>query len=91
MFLKEFPIKPYIFHFPSVPDGAPRAIRAQILNESAIAVAWLPPMSNVQNGRIVGYKIFYGHDTDKIPDSVPFNKKWYEVVQGQDARVSGII
>ena len=49
-------------------------------------MAWLPPLSNVQNGRIIGYKIFYDYDYDKLSESMPL--KGIEKVLGQDARVN---
>ncbi|XP_057298434.1 receptor-type tyrosine-protein phosphatase delta-like [Hydractinia symbiolongicarpus] len=41
------------------PQGAPRAVRAQALNDSAIAVTWLSEVSLTSLGRVIGYRIHY--------------------------------
>lgn len=42
-----------------VPDGAPQSVQAQALDDSTIAITWRPPKTVLQNGRIIGYKIYY--------------------------------
>ena len=41
-----------------VPQGAPRSVRAFAINDTSIALTWLPPGHGLDGGRIVGYKIY---------------------------------
>lgn len=44
-------------HYFPVPEGAPRDIRVQALNDSAISVSWKEPTE--KSGRIRGYFVYY--------------------------------
>ena len=73
----------FVIHFFIVSKGAPRAVRAQPLNDTTIAITWLPPDSKLQNGRISGYKIFYVETYKHKVYNIEVEKKIY----GADSRV----
>ncbi|XP_065658279.1 receptor-type tyrosine-protein phosphatase delta-like [Hydra vulgaris] len=65
-----------------VPEGAPQSVQAQALNDTFIAVTWLPPLLSLQNGRIFGYKIYYR----KHKDATEFGEEYYIKLYGDSLR-----
>ncbi|KAK9504659.1 hypothetical protein O3M35_010943 [Rhynocoris fuscipes] len=43
----------------AVPTGQPQKVNATPVSPTEIKVSWTPPQSNMQNGDLLGYKIFY--------------------------------
>ncbi|CAG0892307.1 unnamed protein product [Darwinula stevensoni] len=43
----------------AVPTGEPRTVKTKAINANQVALSWLPPRENQQNGDLLGYKIFY--------------------------------
>ncbi|BES97569.1 Immunoglobulin V-set domain [Nesidiocoris tenuis] len=43
----------------AVPTGQPLRVNATPISPTEIRVSWTPPQSNMQNGDLLGYKIFY--------------------------------
>lgn len=61
-------------------------MQAEAMNDTTIAVTWLPPSSVRQNGRIIGYKVYY---SDWPNCRKGLNEKLEEfTVDGANARVS---
>ncbi len=58
----------------AVPTGAPQRIEARAISPTEVRISWLPPSTDLQNGDLLGYKIFYR------PKNVPENKEDIEVV-----------
>ncbi|XP_012554371.2 receptor-type tyrosine-protein phosphatase delta isoform X1 [Hydra vulgaris] len=65
-----------------VPEGAPQSVQAQALNDTFIAVTWLPPLLSLQNGRIFGYKIYYR----KHKDTAEFGEEYYIKLYGESLK-----
>lgn len=43
----------------AVPTGEPRAVEAEPVSSTEVRLRWQPPQQNMQNGDLLGYKIFY--------------------------------
>lgn len=43
----------------AVPTGEPRDVEATPLSPTEVRLTWTPPQQNMQNGDLLGYKIFY--------------------------------
>jgi protein sidekick len=43
----------------AVPTGAPREVKAKALSSTEVFLEWKPPKHDMQNGDLLGYKIFY--------------------------------
>ncbi|XP_055390625.1 protein sidekick isoform X4 [Condylostylus longicornis] len=43
----------------AVPTGEPRAVDAAPISSTEVRLRWKPPKQNMQNGDLLGYKIFY--------------------------------
>ncbi|XP_037919149.1 protein sidekick isoform X4 [Hermetia illucens] len=43
----------------AVPTGEPRAVEAAPISSTEVRLRWKPPKLNMQNGDLLGYKIFY--------------------------------
>ena len=71
-------------NFPLVPEGAPQSVQAQALNDTFIAVTWLPPLLSLQNGRIFGYKIYYM----KHKDTIEFGEEYVLKLYGDSIKVN---
>jgi protein sidekick len=48
-----------IFVGEAVPTGEPRNIEAVAISSTEVRLQWRPPKQNMQNGDLLGYKIFY--------------------------------
>ncbi|XP_054706957.1 protein sidekick-like [Uloborus diversus] len=48
-----------VFVGEAVPTGEPREIRVEAISATEIKVTWKPPPPALQNGDLLGYKIFY--------------------------------
>uniref|UniRef100_T1GDI4 Fibronectin type-III domain-containing protein n=1 Tax=Megaselia scalaris TaxID=36166 RepID=T1GDI4_MEGSC len=43
----------------AVPTGEPRSVEAAPISSTEVRLRWKPPKQNMQNGDLLGYKIFY--------------------------------
>ncbi|XP_011308943.1 protein sidekick isoform X2 [Fopius arisanus] len=43
----------------AVPTGEPQGVRALPISGTEVTLQWRPPLANMQNGDLLGYKIFY--------------------------------
>ncbi|KAG7208959.1 hypothetical protein KM043_015128 [Ampulex compressa] len=43
----------------AVPTGEPRHLQAEPFSSTEVQLRWKPPQANMQNGDLLGYKIFY--------------------------------
>ncbi|XP_012274978.1 protein sidekick isoform X2 [Orussus abietinus] len=43
----------------AVPTGEPQHVKAEPISSTEVHVKWKPPQPNMQNGDLLGYKIFY--------------------------------
>ncbi|XP_076674857.1 sidekick cell adhesion molecule isoform X2 [Andrena cerasifolii] len=43
----------------AVPTGEPQHLKAQPISSTEVHLRWKPPQANMQNGDLLGYKIFY--------------------------------
>ena len=47
------------FYFSLAPDGPPRNLTTVPKSSTTVSIAWIPPLENLQNGVITGYRIKY--------------------------------
>lgn len=59
-----------LFFFGSVPREAPRHLKCDVLNSTAIRVRWSAPLQS-QGGRIRGYVVFYTKVDDLGKELIP--------------------
>ena len=50
----------------AVPIGKPKAVTAEALTSTDVRITWQPPEEKDQNGKLLGFKIFYKSDKDPI-------------------------
>nr|XP_034188408.1 protein sidekick isoform X4 [Osmia lignaria] len=43
----------------AVPTGEPQHLKAESISSTEVQLRWKPPQANMQNGDLLGYKIFY--------------------------------
>ncbi|XP_066595112.1 protein sidekick isoform X2 [Prorops nasuta] len=43
----------------AVPTGEPQRVKAEPISSTEVLLKWKPPLANMQNGDLLGYKIFY--------------------------------
>ncbi|XP_063972668.1 protein sidekick isoform X2 [Diachasmimorpha longicaudata] len=43
----------------AVPTGEPQSVKAEPISGTEVTLQWKPPLANMQNGDLLGYKIFY--------------------------------
>ncbi|KAK2580567.1 hypothetical protein KPH14_007691 [Odynerus spinipes] len=43
----------------AVPTGVPQHVKAESISSTEVLLRWKPPQANMQNGDLLGYKIFY--------------------------------
>ncbi|XP_076288638.1 sidekick cell adhesion molecule isoform X2 [Lasioglossum baleicum] len=43
----------------AVPTGEPQHLKAESISSTEVLLRWKPPQANMQNGDLLGYKIFY--------------------------------
>lgn len=54
------PTKPVaVYVGEAVPTGEPRALEAVAISSTEVRLKWKPPKQSMQNGKLLGYKIFY--------------------------------
>ncbi|XP_037934636.1 protein sidekick isoform X4 [Teleopsis dalmanni] len=63
----------------AVPTGEPRAVDAAPISSTEVRLRWKPPKQSMQNGDLLGYKIFY-LVTDS-PQELEEGRKWEEEIE----------
>ncbi|XP_073831581.1 sidekick cell adhesion molecule isoform X13 [Musca autumnalis] len=63
----------------AVPTGEPRAVDAAPISSTEVRLRWKPPKQSMQNGDLLGYKIFY-LVTDS-PQELEEGKTWEEEIE----------
>uniref|UniRef100_A0A1I8MGE9 Uncharacterized protein n=1 Tax=Musca domestica TaxID=7370 RepID=A0A1I8MGE9_MUSDO len=63
----------------AVPTGEPRAVDAAPISSTEVRLRWKPPKQSMQNGDLLGYKIFY-LVTDS-PQELEDGKTWEEEIE----------
>ncbi|XP_059222213.1 protein sidekick isoform X2 [Stomoxys calcitrans] len=63
----------------AVPTGEPRAVDAAPISSTEVRLRWKPPKQSMQNGDLLGYKIFY-LVTDS-PQELEEGKSWEEEIE----------
>ncbi|KAH8387797.1 hypothetical protein KR093_009477, partial [Drosophila rubida] len=63
----------------AVPTGEPRAVDAAPISSTEVRLRWKPPKQSMQNGDILGYKIFYL--VTYSPQALDVGRKWEEEIE----------
>ncbi|XP_012155263.1 protein sidekick isoform X7 [Ceratitis capitata] len=63
----------------AVPTGEPRAVDAAPISSTEVRLRWKPPKQNMQNGDLLGYKIFYL--VIDSPQKLEEGRKWEEEIE----------
>ncbi|XP_030377973.1 protein sidekick [Scaptodrosophila lebanonensis] len=63
----------------AVPTGEPRAVDAAPISSTEVRLRWKPPKQSMQNGDILGYKIFYL--VTESPQVLEEGRKWEEEIE----------
>ncbi|KAH8397906.1 hypothetical protein KR222_006052, partial [Zaprionus bogoriensis] len=63
----------------AVPTGEPRAVEAAPISSTEVRLRWKPPKQSMQNGDILGYKIFYL--VTYSPQALEPGRKWEEEIE----------
>ncbi|XP_048522895.1 protein sidekick [Dendroctonus ponderosae] len=63
----------------AVPTGEPRALQAKPVSSTEVRLKWKPPQQHMQNGELLGYKIFYL--VINSPQELEDGKKWEEEIE----------
>ncbi|EDW06438.2 uncharacterized protein Dmoj_GI21512 [Drosophila mojavensis] len=63
----------------AVPTGEPRAVDAAAISSTEVRLRWKPPKQSMQNGDILGYKIFYL--VTYSPQALEPGRKWEEEIE----------
>ncbi|XP_032295839.1 protein sidekick isoform X5 [Drosophila virilis] len=63
----------------AVPTGEPRAVDAASISSTEVRLRWKPPKQSMQNGDILGYKIFYL--VTSSPQALEPGRKWEEEIE----------
>ncbi|XP_051864695.1 protein sidekick isoform X9 [Drosophila albomicans] len=63
----------------AVPTGEPRAVDAAPISSTEVRLRWKPPKQSMQNGDILGYKIFYL--VTYSPQALEVGRKWEEEIE----------
>ncbi|XP_030078898.1 protein sidekick isoform X11 [Drosophila hydei] len=63
----------------AVPTGEPRAVDAASISSTEVRLRWKPPKQSMQNGDILGYKIFYL--VTYSPQALEPGRKWEEEIE----------
>ncbi|XP_070138921.1 protein sidekick isoform X6 [Drosophila bipectinata] len=63
----------------AVPTGEPRAVDAAPISSTEVRLLWKPPKQSMQNGDILGYKIFYL--VTYSPQALEPGRKWEEEIE----------
>lgn len=57
--------------FVAVPGAPPRRVEVEVINSTALRVAWKPPLVQKQHGEIRGYQVVYSRVEDGEPRGHP--------------------
>ncbi|XP_074029858.1 sidekick cell adhesion molecule isoform X2 [Leptinotarsa decemlineata] len=71
------PITVYIGE--AVPTGEPRSLQGEPVSSTEVRLRWKPPQQQMQNGELLGYKIFYL--VLNSPQELEEGKKWEEEIE----------
>ncbi|KAG5875403.1 hypothetical protein JTB14_028474 [Gonioctena quinquepunctata] len=71
------PITVYIGE--AVPTGEPRSLQGESVSSTEVRLRWKPPQQQMQNGELLGYKIFYL--VLNSPQELEEGKKWEEEIE----------
>ncbi|CAG9861808.1 unnamed protein product [Phyllotreta striolata] len=63
----------------AVPTGEPRSLEGKPVSSTEVSLKWKPPQQNMQNGELLGYKIFYL--VLNSPQEIEPGKKWEEEIE----------
>ncbi|XP_054086564.1 protein sidekick isoform X3 [Zeugodacus cucurbitae] len=63
----------------AVPTGEPRAVDAAPISSTEVRLRWKPPKQSMQNGDLLGYKIFYL--VIDSPQKLEEGRKWEEEIE----------
>ncbi|XP_050742510.1 protein sidekick isoform X9 [Drosophila biarmipes] len=63
----------------AVPTGEPRAVDAAPISSTEVRLLWKPPKQSMQNGDILGYKIYYL--VTYSPQALEPGRKWEEEIE----------
>ncbi|KAK9695167.1 Immunoglobulin I-set domain [Popillia japonica] len=63
----------------AVPTGEPRGLEGEAVSSTEVRLRWKPPQQKMQNGELLGYKIFYL--VINSPQEIPPDKKIEEEIE----------
>ncbi|XP_030753162.1 protein sidekick isoform X1 [Sitophilus oryzae] len=63
----------------AVPTGEPRALQGEPVSSTEVRLRWKPPQQHMQNGELLGYKIFYL--VINSPQKLEVGKRWEEEIE----------
>ncbi|XP_076265168.1 sidekick cell adhesion molecule isoform X3 [Rhynchophorus ferrugineus] len=63
----------------AVPTGEPRELQGEPVSSTEVRLKWKPPQHHMQNGELLGYKIFYL--VINSPQQLEEGKKWEEEIE----------
>ncbi|CAH1971961.1 unnamed protein product [Acanthoscelides obtectus] len=63
----------------AVPTGEPRGLQGEPVSSTEVRLRWKPPQHHMQNGELLGYKIFYL--VLNSPQELEEGKKWEEEIE----------
>ncbi|KAJ8966484.1 hypothetical protein NQ317_018469 [Molorchus minor] len=63
----------------AVPTGEPRGLEGEPVSSTEVRLRWKPPQQQMQNGELLGYKIFYL--VLNSPQELEEGKKWEEEIE----------
>ncbi|KAI4461154.1 titin [Holotrichia oblita] len=63
----------------AVPTGEPRGLEGEAVSSTEVRLRWKPPQQKMQNGELLGYKIFYV--VINSPQEIPPDKKIEEEIE----------
>ena len=63
----------FIAVFPLAPDGPPQNIQFELRGLDSVVFSWTPPLEELQNGVITGYRISCVADSNRTRDPITEN------------------
>ncbi|KAJ8914572.1 hypothetical protein NQ315_010036 [Exocentrus adspersus] len=63
----------------AVPTGEPRSLQGEPVSSTEVRLRWKPPQQHMQNGELLGYKIFYL--VLNSPQDLEEGKRWEEEIE----------
>ncbi|XP_066157107.1 protein sidekick isoform X3 [Euwallacea fornicatus] len=63
----------------AVPTGEPRSLQGKPVSSTEVRLRWKPPQQHMQNGELLGYKIFYL--VINSPQELDDDKRWEEEIE----------